>query len=71
MPLDKEEMTIKTQGTQKEITNTIRSATPIHTAKGAMVTSRFTANKVDPGLHFTSNFGYVKYNSHDQITGSM
>lgn len=40
-------------------------------AKVAMVTPRFTANKVDPGLHFILNFRHMKHNSHDQIAISM
>lgn len=40
-------------------------------AKVAMVTPRYTANKIDPGLHFILNIWYMKHSDYDQITESM
>lgn len=40
-------------------------------AKVAMVTPRFTANKVGPNLCFILKFRYMKHSIHDQITESM
>lgn len=40
-------------------------------AKVAIVTLKFTANKVGPDLYFTLNIGYMKDNSYDKITTCM
>lgn len=42
-----------------------------HMPKVTMVTPKFPANKVDPGIHFILKFRYLKHNSHDHLTLSM
>lgn len=71
MSLDTEEKDMKTKGNPGETHMYCKVSCIQHMAKVAMVTPRFPANKVDPGLHFILKFRYMKHNSHDHLTINM
>lgn len=67
MSLDTKEIDMKTKGNPGGNHMYFKVSRIQHMAKVAMVTPRFPANKVDPGLHFILKFRYMKHNSHDHL----